>query len=319
MDFGYFGLTEDPFQLTPKVEHYCPLPEFEQVLGSLKYIYHQQEGFSLVMAEIGSGKTLLCRKLLHFLQEEDAVVAYLYNPSFTPIELARMILKECRVRVKSSSADYSYYYEKLQQYLLKAMQHKQRVVVVIDEAQTMSNESLEFIRHLTNLETSTQKLLQVFMFAQPDMRAILNQVSMRQLKHRITHTFELKRLSREQSDYFVKSKLDMSGADRDILTPKALRAVWELSRGNPRSASILAKRSLLSAYARGEKMVSHHDVKYAAKELKPVLSAVKYEHDFRRSCRLLTWPMFDFSRLDMLLLMMIMCLVTVLLMVENII
>jgi len=255
----FFGLKELPFSLTPDTGFvYCHAGH-QEALNDLLSGLQAGEGFLSVIAEVGSGKTLLCRKLLSLLPENWAS-AYLPNPLLTPLELYRSIARELGLPIRESLS-----LEELQQgifdILIGVRQANGQTVILIDEAQAMSQRSLEALRLLSNLETEKEKLLQVVFFAQPEFETRLRQHGLRQLRQRITFVCRLKPIPRGEIAGYLNHRLATAGYNGPSpFTAAAVRSLYRRSGGCPRIVNILAHKSLLAAYGKGGARVTSRQV-----------------------------------------------------------
>lgn len=265
MYLKYFGLQQDPFLLTPATTLYCKISQYEQALQAIQFALQQRDGFFLVTADIGLGKTLLARRLLNLLDTTEFHTCYIYNPSISEEALAKLIAAELGVVVSPGDNFYHVIHERL----LALSEEGKKIVLILDESQAMKNEGLEFIRLLTNLETESQKLLQVVIFAQPELLVRLKKKNMRQLAQRIVYHFQLKPLTLPECGYYLRNRISILGGDGDFIFPRATREkIWSIAKGNPRAINILAKRALLCAYARDGLSVNVKDVEEAKEEIR---------------------------------------------------
>jgi MSHA biogenesis protein MshM len=257
----YFRLTSLPFKLTPTTNFYCQLNGHEAALNTLLYCIRSGEGFVKIIGEVGAGKTLLCRKLLEQLQA-DMVCAYLPNPDLNPMELKTALARELGLNPREWSDPHELI-TGIQQHLIALHSQGKKVVVVIDEAQALSDQSLESIRLLTNLETADIKLLQVVLFAQPELDARLNLPHLRQLKQRITFSYQLPLLNRHEVETYLHHRLAISGYTHgDLFTKKARHLLYQASGGIPRLINILCHKSLIVAYCKGKAKIDQRILRY---------------------------------------------------------
>lgn len=262
MYLEHFKFKELPFTLTPNVNFFCHLKGHEEALKTVLFSLRSGEGFIKVVGEVGSGKTLLCRKLLASL-EADFVTAYIPNPDLSPIELRKAFARELGID-PGSLHDQHELLSHINNQLLNLHAANKRVVLLLDEAQALSTESLEALRLLTNLETETNKLLQVVLFGQPELDERLNQSSLRQLKQRISFSYYLPTLSRDDLDTYVFHRLATAGYTYGTLfTKKARDILFKSSAGVPRLVNILCHKALLVAYGRGDSRISHKIMRLA--------------------------------------------------------
>lgn len=256
MYLDHFKFKELPFALTPDTGFFCQLKGHQEALNVILFSLRSGEGFIKIVGEVGSGKTLLCRKLLESL-DDYFVTAYIANPDLVPIELRRALARELGID-PTHLQDQHELLTSINNKLLELFQTGKRVVLLIDEAQALPAESLEAIRLLTNLETEKTKLLQVVLFGQPELDEHLNQAHLRQLKQRISFSYYLPLLSREDLDTYLFHRLAIAGCTlSNLFTQKARNKLYRASRGIPRVINILCHKALLVAYGRGKRDINH--------------------------------------------------------------
>jgi len=264
---GFFGLHEKPFAITPDPRYLFLSERHAEALAHLLYGISEAGGFVQLTGEVGTGKTTIVRSLLGQIPK-DAEVALILNPRITPAEFLLTICEELALPVLySDRGSVKELVDTLNRHLLAAHASGQRVVVIVDEAQNLSPDVLEQVRLLTNLETPTQKLLQIILIGQPELRDVLQRVELRQLAQRITGRYHLAPLSRPETAGYVRHRLGIAGATSEVFTPGALREVHRLSRGIPRVINVLCDRALLGAYAQEQHRVTTTVVRRAAGEV----------------------------------------------------
>ena len=261
----YFKLTEAPFALTPNPRYLFMSELHREGLAHLMYGVKQPGGFVQLTGEVGSGKTTLCRCLIHQLPS-DTDVALILNPRLTAIELLATVCDELRISYPPETDSIKVFVDALNQRLLETHAQGRRTVLIIDEAQNLDSQVLEQIRLLTNLETSQEKLLQVILLGQPELLTILKRPDLRQLSQRITARYHLEPLSRADTHAYVKHRLRVAGQQESLFTLRALNLVYRLSGGVPRLINIICDRALLGAYARDEHTIDASIVRKAARE-----------------------------------------------------
>ena len=249
MYLEHFGLREYPFSITPDTSFFFKSSGAQKALNTLLMALHMGEGFIKITGEVGTGKTLLCRKLINSLGK-DYKVAYIFNPYREPLSLCLEVCKELGVRIPESQMENQYQVlQALAVRMLELNRAGKRVVICLDEAQAMPVATLETLRLLTNLESQKQRLAQIVIFGQPELDEKLNHPSIRQLKQRITYSYQLPALANSQFDAYIRHRLLSAGhVDGQLFTPGALRALRKHSRRVPRRINILAHKSLLCAY-----------------------------------------------------------------------
>jgi general secretion pathway protein A len=267
MYLKFFGLNEKPFAITPDPRYLYLSERHAEALAHLMYGINESGGFVQLTGEVGTGKTTIVRSLLA-QAPKDAEIALILNPKMTAPEFLLTICEEVGVEVRSESrASLKDLVDVLSRHLLGAHAAGRRVVLVVDEAQNLSPEVLEQVRLLTNIETNTQKLLQIILIGQPELRELLARTELRQLAQRITGRYHLDPLSREETTAYARHRLQVAGATTDILSPWALREVYRLSRGVPRVINVICDRALLGAYSTDRHRVSGRLVRRAAAEV----------------------------------------------------
>jgi MSHA biogenesis protein MshM len=250
----HFGLREPPFGITPDTSFYYICSSSQEALNTLLVAVANGEGFIKITGEVGTGKTLLCRKLLATL-DDGWVSAYIPNPDLEPKTLLLALAEEMKVTL-DSTLDQHHLLKALNHALLDFARDKKRVIVCLDETQAMPLESLETLRLLTNLETEKRKLVQVILFGQPELDERLSHKSIRQLRQRITFQHQLGTLTREETGHYLAHRLEIAGYSGDrVFAPAAERAIYRASRGVPRLINILANKAMMVAYGEGTRVV----------------------------------------------------------------
>ena len=262
----FFNLNEMPFSLLPNTSYYVDLPSHQQCFSMLMFAVVSGEGMIKIIGEVGTGKTLLCRRLLNSLNDDEYYSAYIPNPNLNPIELKRTLAKELQVTDLEWLSD-DELMEAINKRLLKLALNNKRVVLVIDEAQSLPEESIEALRLFTNLETESEKLMQIVMFAQPELDEMLNKYHLRQILQRITFSQRLEYLGRSHIRQYVNHRLAVAGYNGEsVFNEGAISALHEYSKGVPRLISILSGKALLIAFSKGERRVTRNMIKRAAKD-----------------------------------------------------
>ncbi|MCP4046338.1 MAG: AAA family ATPase [Gammaproteobacteria bacterium] len=268
MYLRYFGLDEMPFSITPDPAFVFLSARHRDALAHLLYGIGQggSGGFVQLTGEVGTGKTTLCRCLLEQIPE-GTHIALLLNPLVTPRELLAAISEELGIDISDSIDSTRLLVDGLNRYLLDAHALDERVVVVIDEAQNLSPEALEQVRLLTNLETSKEKLLQIVLLGQPELRELLQRRNLRQLAQRITARYHLSPLGPKDTHLYIRHRMQIAGAQRNPFRRGAMNALYQRSQGIPRLINIIADRSLLAAFAKERMDVTAAMVHDAANEV----------------------------------------------------
>ncbi len=263
MYLEHFGLSELPFGITPDTSYTVITRSHQEALNTLLVAIGSGEGFIKITGEVGTGKTLLCRRLLQAMPE-NAISAYLPNPYLSPRTLLLALAEELALAVSTDVDDY-YLLKRINQALLEHAAAERRVILCIDEAQAMPLETLESLRLLSNLETEKRKLMQIILFGQPELDTKLREPSIRQLLQRIAFHYRLRGLDRREVGKYLEHRLRVAGyRGEGVFLPRTVRALHRASRGTPRLLNILAHKALLAAYGEGLHAVKPVHVKRAA-------------------------------------------------------
>ncbi|MCO7226310.1 ExeA family protein [Pleionea sp. CnH1-48] len=261
----HFGFRKLPFSLTPDTDLFCALPVYQEALNTLNFALSTGEAFCKVTGEVGSGKTLLCRLLLNKISEQ-RTVAYIPNPVLKPKELKLALAHELNMRVKGDVGE-ELLIPKLQKKLIDEFKKRGPVILVIDEAQAMPDETLETLRLFANLETEQAKLLQIVLLGQPELNEKLAQEHLRQLRQRIVFSYHLKPLNRKQIRQYVQHRVaHVTTGNGVVFSHLALRAISYFSRGVPRLVNILSHKSLMLAFGKGEHRIGLKHILVATKD-----------------------------------------------------
>jgi MSHA biogenesis protein MshM len=265
MYLTHFGLKQLPFTLTPNTDFYLGLAQHDEALAVLLTALSTDEGFIKVIGEVGTGKTLLCRKLLNEIPD-NFVTAYIPNPFLNPDELRCALAIELGVE-QAQQMSLLLLTEHIHKRLLDLHGQGKSVALILDEAQALPAESLEALRLFTNLETETRKLLQVVLFAQPELDERLNQVAFRQLRQRISFSYQLRPMSAAQVEHYITCRLQIAGYHGVALFSKRLtKKIARASQGIPRLVNILCHKMLMLSYGKGHYQISRQDFTLAVKD-----------------------------------------------------
>lgn len=268
---NFYGFTEMPFNITPDPKFLYLSPTHQEALQHLKFGVEQRKGFIVVVGEVGCGKTTLCRRFLNELDGSRFDTALIVNPRVNENQMLRAILHE--LGEKEVSDDPHNLVLQMQRVLLSRIEKGRDIVLIIDEAQNLSFEVLEQIRLLSNLETDQQKLLQIVLMGQPELKDILRRDELRQLRQRILVHCELRPLTRQDLSHYIHHRLSRAGGNgRPQFSPWALWFVHRFSRGIPRIVNNLCDKALLSAYIRDSDTVTFRDVRRAIRDLKTLIN-----------------------------------------------
>jgi MSHA biogenesis protein MshM len=262
---AHFGLREAPFGITPDTSFFFTSPHSQEALNTLLVAARNGEGFIKITGEVGTGKTLLCRKFITTLGE-DFVTAYIPNPYLEPRTLMLALADELEI-VLEKDVDQHQLLKAITARLLDLAAADKRVLLCLDEAQAIPIESLEALRLLTNLETEKRKLLQIVLFGQPELNRHLEQESIRQLAQRITFHYHLGPLTRDDMEYYLAHRLRVAGyAGARLFERGAIAKLFRASGGIPRLVNILSHKALMVSYGQGKQQVSAAHVAEAARD-----------------------------------------------------
>lgn len=264
----YYGFRHHPFSLSPDTEKFVNLHGHQECMDLLIYALSTGEGFVKIVGDVGTGKTILCRKLLRFLvasqiTESGYVAIYIPNPLLSPTGLFRTLAAELGISLQhDTSQDVTF--EALNQELLSLAGKQKSVVIIIDEAQALPVATLEALRLITNLETEKQKLVQVILFGQPELDDLLSQHQFRQLQQRITFSYFLNPLNLSSTQQYLQHRVIHAGFNGEhLFTPAAMKQIFHHSRGIPRLINVISHKALLAGFARSSKEVDKKDVETA--------------------------------------------------------
>jgi general secretion pathway protein A len=262
---SFFGLKENPFNVNPDPRFLYLTNQIEETLTGLMYGIQTRKGFVTLTGEVGTGKTTLINRLLDWLRHRRARTAFLFNSRMNTNQLFDFILAEFDIVCDSKSK--SQQLMKLNHWLLERYRNGETVVLIIDEAQNLTFPVLEEIRLLTNLETSTEKLLQIVLSGQPELEEKLKLPELRQLRQRIMLRCRTKPLTNEETSAYILERLRTAGADgRTIFSPKALEAVHLYSLGIPRVVNLLCEHALVNAFVDNQSPIGPKIVEDVARE-----------------------------------------------------
>jgi MSHA biogenesis protein MshM len=261
----HFGLNELPFGITPDTAYTFIAASHQEALNTLLVALAGGEGFIKITGEVGTGKSLLCRRLLQTLPP-GSVSAYLPNPYLAPRTLLLALGEELGLDLDPAADDY-HLLQGINRKLLEYAAAERQVVVCIDEAQAMPRETLEALRLLSNLETEKRKLLQIVLFGQPELDERLADPAVRQLRQRIAFHYRLQGLGRGEIGNYLAHRLRVAGyRGEGLFASAANRALYRASRGTPRLVNILANKALLAVFGEGRQTVKTRHVRLAARD-----------------------------------------------------
>ena len=262
MYLSHFGLCELPFTLTPNTDFFLNLKPHIEAMQVLMTALQQGEGFIKVTGEVGTGKTLICRKLLNELPDNFAV-AYVPNPFLTPSELRWAVAIELGLTYEVN-VDQQQLTQMLQQHLLALAAQGKSVVVILDEAQALPDESLEALRLFTNLETERRKLLQVVLFGQPELDERLASKQFRQLRQRISFSYQLRSMTVSEVGHYIEHRMRVAGhKGGTVFTSAQTKMIAKASLGVPRLVNVLSHKALLLCFGHGQFQIVDQQVRLA--------------------------------------------------------
>lgn len=274
MYLEHFGLKEAPFALTPNTDYFFNVKGYQEALNVLMVGLENCDAFIKVTGEVGTGKTLLCRKLYNALGDEYQVI-YLRMPCTSEADLFFAVAKALRIK-NAAQMRKPELLSAIEQKLEALYKLGKRTVLLVDEAQTLSPRALEALRLLTNQETESDKLLQIVMFGQPELDQKISTPGLRQLRQRIVFSHRLVPMDRHAVGLYVHHRLFVAGYEGDVLfSPKALDLLYKASKGIPRVLNILGHKSLLVAYGQGMHTVTHEHVERAINDSQTSTQAVE--------------------------------------------
>ncbi len=275
----HFGLTELPFTLTPNTNFFLALEPHEEALAVLMTALKTGEGFIKVVGEVGTGKTLLCRKLLNEIPEH-FVTAYIPNPYLNPDELRRAVALELGVK-QAQRMSAQLLTQRIQNRLLELHSKGHSVVLILDEAQALPAQSLEALRLFTNLETETRKLLQVVLFAQPELDQRLAETEFRQLRQRITFSYQLRAMNSNEVQQYIQHRLQVAGyKGAALFSSKLCKKITAASKGIPRIVNVLCHKMLMLSYGQGHYQMTKKQLSSAIKDTESIANDFSKIHSF---------------------------------------
>jgi len=262
---AHFGLSEQPFGLTPNTAFFLNAQGHREAFNMLQVALANGEGFIKVVGEVGTGKTMLCRKLLNIL-DDSYYSAYIPNPFLNPAALYRAVAEELGIKCKTRDGIHEYQ-QAINGRLMQLVGEGKKVVLVIDEAQAMPTKTLEALRLISNLETETSKLIHIVLFGQPELDRLLDHSSLRQLRQRISFSHNLPPMDLEGTRQYINHRVATAGYNGgQLFTEAAIKLVYTVSEGVPRLVNILCHKALMSAYGKGARQVEKNHMVVAIKD-----------------------------------------------------
>jgi general secretion pathway protein A len=264
---NFFGIKEEPFRLTPDRDFYFPSRSHSTVADVIRYGLDTGEGFLIIYGEVGTGKTMLLRKLSTYLHSHYDT-AYIISPQLSPRDLLFAILQDLdAVDEQTSNQNAPALFQKIYDYLLSRNPLGKRLLVIIDEAQNLPEDSIEQLRLLSNFETDKQKLMQILLVGQPELKTKIYKSSLRQLRQRITISETLNPLSRPEMASYINFRLNRVGRADMTPSPTVNKIIYRYTNGTPRLVNKLMSRALLMAYAAQKQDIDKKSIKDAAESL----------------------------------------------------
>jgi len=258
----FFNLNKDPFSLTPDTRFFLNSSYFKEALETLIIAINNGEGFIKITGEVGTGKTLLCRKLLTSFSD-NIITAYIPNPNISPEALTYALAKELNIKLPSQQTEYVIQ-QLISQELMRYYNAGKQVILCIDEAQSMPDKTLEGLRLLTNLETEKSKLLHVVLFGQPELNEKLASRDLRQLRQRVSFSYDLKRLEFDTLIEYLTHRLMTAGYyGGELFQLSALKLLYRYSRGIPRLVNVITHKALILCYGKGQHQITRSIMKQA--------------------------------------------------------
>ena len=264
---AYFGLKENPFSLSPEPRYLFLSEQHRDALNCLIYGIKEKKGFILISGDIGTGKTTICRSLINLL-DDSVETALIFNTAISDLDLLETVIGEYGIAIISGSKTKKNYIDVLNDFLLRNFATGKTAVLVIDEAQNLSHGVLEQIRMLSNLETETEKLIQIILIGQPELSNTLMLPALRQLNERITVRYDLKPLSSPEVREYIQHRLKVAQGPGSLkFTKGAFNLIYTFTEGIPRRINALCDRALLIAYTKNVSKIDRKIIKLAVHDI----------------------------------------------------
>ncbi|MCG2723106.1 MAG: AAA family ATPase [Thermodesulfovibrionales bacterium] len=262
----YFGFIELPFSIAPDPRYLYMSEQHREALAHLLYGVTADGGFVLLTGEIGTGKTTVCRGLLEQIPD-NTDIAFILNPKVSAGELLATVCDELGIQYPEKNQSIKVFVDRINEHLISTHGKGRKTILIIEEAQNLSADVMEQIRLLTNLETGQQKLLQIIMVGQPELRDILERPGMEQLSQRITARYHLGPLSKKEVNEYINHRLTIAGVSSRLFPVSLMDRIYGMSRGIPRLINVICDRALLGTYVQGKKTVDKKTLESAAREV----------------------------------------------------
>jgi len=262
---NFFDLSKEPFSISPDPSFLAVLPQTREALASLEYAISFRKGIVVLIGEVGTGKTMLLRASLDAFRRAAVHFAYVFNPKLDVLDFLEFVLVDFGMTPETRSK--AAMLLQLNRWLLEMYSRRETCVIIVDEAQGCSVELLEEIRLLTNLETASEKLIQVILSGQPELETKLRQENVRQLRQRVALWCRTFPLDQSETKHYIEERLRIAGARREIFTSAAVRRIFELSGGIPRVVNLLCEHSFILAYVHQQTTIGSGVVDAVAQDL----------------------------------------------------
>ncbi len=260
----FYGLQEKPFQIVPNPDYLYLTPKHKNALGCLEYGLNDNVGFILLTGEIGSGKTTLIRYLLKTIAA-DVVPAVIFNTSVNSDQLISQVLQNFGIKPEDENKARNL--EQLSRFLHRVHAQKKRALLIIDEAQNITNDALEEIRMLSNIQNDDRLLLQIFLVGQPELQARLKNPSLAQFSQRIAVNYHLQALTQKETLIYIAYRIGKAGAKKNPFTTEAMNTIYQASKGIPRTINLLCDSALVYGFADGIEEIEPHNLEKVIEEL----------------------------------------------------
>ena len=290
----FFGLSENPFKLTPDVKFYYFSKYHEIALEHLRYFYNSKDAFAVIIGEPGVGKTLTIRKFIDEI-EDKVEIAYILFPNLSPEELFLAILEDLKIEIPPNSTK-NKLFSVLRDFLIKKKEEGKQVIIIIDEAQNLPNLTLEELRIISNLETENEKLVKILLVGQPELYSKINSPNLKQLRQRITIMEEIYPLDFEETKNYVLFRIHKANGNIDI-EEKAFKTLYKLSKGYPRLINQLMERALMAAFLDETKNVKEKHILRAVDSLN-----LKFEDNNKKKTYIILGALFTVVFISLLFL-----------------
>jgi len=265
MDYlEFFGLKEDPFKITPDLTYFYPSKEHNEILTALNYAITQKEGFFLATGEPGTGKTTILKVFIDEWKDK-AEIALVLTPRLSPEEFLHAVLEDLKIPIKDRNKNEMI--KAFRDFLLSSVSNGRAVIIVVDEAQNLSDETLEELRLLSNLETEREKLLQIVLIGQTELKERLASDNMKQLSQRVMVKTALRSLTHDEAFDYINYRSMKAGKGLPVFEEDAKNLIFKYSKGIPRLINAVSSRALMAAYVDGSTDIRKHHVQYAVDHL----------------------------------------------------